>query len=156
MSDSAKGRTPLTLEKVRDILLLADDGLACEDEIAAAVAFVKTSANAGDTYAHYILANWHTHELYGFRNVPELIEQHLRAAVAGLHAEALYDYGVWCRENGRGNKVAFGYFVASALAGDEEGLYNAIACLEQGIGVYKNEEIAQVLSRIYESRHGPL
>lgn len=148
MSDSLNQSIPEKFREMAKILL--DHEKDPQHPAAVEVrSFIQKAADGGDTYANYIIATWHSNGVYGYDYDADAIRERFVRAIKGMHAEALYEYAVFCREGPvKNNKLAFGYFLAAALLGDEDALYNLSACFELGIGTYKNEEISLLLDNV--------
>ncbi len=113
-----------------------------------AFALLTRADAAGDARATYALATWYLH------GRSPIVEPDLAKAISLLQVaanagvpDALYDMGVSYEkgESGQPDFVrAFRSYLAAALRGEEQSIYEVGRCYHYGIGVNVDREVAEI------------
>ena len=143
---AAEDRAKQAMEEYKQALKAAYDEMEKEDPDCRMVeTLLRDQAKEGNPIAKYGLGTWYIHGAHHFEKDLakgiELIEEAADARVA----EACYDlaYGFESGEGGEQNpKKAFKYYVLAALYGDSDSFVHVGRCYHDGIGVEKDEELA--------------
>ena len=106
---------------------------------------LRDQAEEGNPIAKYGLGSWYLHGYHHFeKDVAKGIKLIEEAAEERV-PEACYDlaYGFESGKGGEQNpKMAFKYYVLAALYGDSDSFVHVGRCYHDGIGVEKDEELA--------------
>ena len=105
---------------------------------------LRSAADAGYAQAQYDLAIYYRDGVFLERDFEKSLAL-LKKAAAQMHSEALVSLGA-CYYLGRGTDIDYAiaaeqFFWAAELY-DEYGMMNYVKCLENGLGVVKNEKLA--------------
>lgn len=107
---------------------------------------LKQSADKGNAEALYAIGTWYLHGTFVEKNSFLAVEYFLRS-IEGNYSSAYFDLAI-CFENGDGVrksfKKAFECYLNAALLGDIQAVYEVGRCYYYGIGISKDEGIANI------------
>lgn len=117
-------------------------------DVCKAFALLTQADAAGDARATYALGTWYLH------GRSPIVEPDRGKAISLLQAaanagvpDALYDVGVWYEKGELGQPDfvrAFRSYLAAALRGEEQSIYEVGRCYHYGIGVSVDREVAEI------------
>lgn len=115
---------------------------------AAAYRHLQTAAELGDAEATYAIGTWHLFGTYLERDVTKAFML-IKAAADSDYPPALFDLATMF-EKGEGTAksegAAFECYMRAALLGDKQAPAEVSRCWYYGIGIKKNERLAEVWS----------
>ena len=106
---------------------------------------LREEAKGGNPIAKYGLGSWYLHGAHHFQKDVAKGIKLIEEAAEERVPKACYDlaYGFESGKGGEKNlKMAFKYYLLAALYGDSESYVHVGRCYADGIGVEKNEELA--------------
>lgn len=119
-----------------------------------ASALLEAAHDQGDRRATYAIATWH---LFGNRiykkNLPKainLLKLAAKADIAFAHFDLAVSYETGCGVK-KDKKAAYRHFLAAALNGDNNSIYEVGRCLYYGIGVSRDRKAAKIWFRKYRN-----
>ncbi len=119
-----------------------------------ALNLIKQDYESGDPQATLMISRYYRFGDNGFEENKKLANKLLWKAAHGLNASAIFDIGI--EKDGKTWKMqekAIGYFIVSAIMGNERGRNCLADCFETGQGIGENIFLSEVIFKYIEKCH---
>ena len=143
---AAEDQAKQAMEEYKHALKAAYEEMEKEDPDCRMVeTLLREEAKEGNPIAKYGLGTWYLHGAHHFEKDVAKGKKLIEEAAEERVPEACFDlaYGFESGEGGEQNlRMAFKYYLLGALYGDSDSFVEVGRCYFHGIGVDKNEELA--------------